>query len=395
VASPPQRKNVKRLYTDLFYSPTMAEWNWLLERIGRAYKSELRRRTMHESELFPVNSYIILGNLEDYLQMPQRIRSIEDKMAAQDILQNSLFLGTKRNFISLMALFVHYFAGRELLIELKDIDVASDLDDHLTVLDFWRRATVAMRTDGVLTNIDGNPADSSRVVDAATLERISDELIPVDSGVLKTTRELSAQLLSQCFLENCDSRIAVCDTGPYHLDDGTFIALRELCLDSGDFEWTTGIRDLIPHHNFVVAYCFDRKIKMENNIWGTAWFNPHDYLKHLKKVRFYIADSGSLQPLTIAELVPVTNAVKKAHRELYVRYAQMSRKERTFCATKLYAWKLKSWARAAGAIDEIDWDLSPRVMGMYEELSDNERALDLLGNVFVPPERDGVFRPIE
>jgi hypothetical protein len=83
---------------------------------------------------------------------------------------------------------------------------------------------------------------------------------------------------------------------------------------------------------------------------------------------------------------------------LYVRYPQMSRKERTFCATKLYAWRLKSWARAAGAIGEIDWDLSPRVMDIYdiyEDISDNERALDLLGNVFVPPDRDGVFRPIE
>jgi len=323
------------------------------------------------------------------------MRIIEEKMAVEEILRTSLFLGTKRNFISLMALFLHYFAGRELFIALDDIDAASDLDDHLVVLDFWRRATLTMRTDGVLTNVDAKPSNSSRVVDAETLQRISDDLIPVDTGILKTSRDLSAQLLSHCFLENCDSRIAVCDTGPYRLKDGTFIALRELCLDTGDFEWTSGIRELIPHHNFVLAYCFDDSVEMENNIWGTAWFNPHDYLKQLKRVRFYITDSGTLQPLTIAELVPITNAVKKAHRDLYVRYAQMSRRERTICATKLYAWKLKSWARAAGATEEIDWDLSPRVTAMYDRFSDNEAALGLLGDVFVPPSRDGVFRPIE
>jgi hypothetical protein len=327
--------------------------------------------------------------------MPQRMRLIEDKMAAEAIVRNGICLGTKRNFIGLVALLLHYFAGRELFMELGDLDVASDLEDHLTVLDFWRRATVSIRTDGVLTNPDANPPNSSRVVNKETLRRIADDLIPVDGEVLKTSRDLSAQLLSYCFLENCDSRIAVCDTGPYPLGDGTFVALRELCLDSGDFDWTDGIRDLIPHHNFVIAYCFDHSVDMENNVWGTAWFEPHDYLKQLRKVRFYITDTGNLSPLTIAELHPLTIAVRKAHRELYVRYARMSRRDRALCATKMYAWKLKSWARAAGAFDEIDWELSPRVLQMYDAISDNEYALDLLGNVFVPPDRPGVFRPIE
>lgn len=215
---------------------------------------------MHESELFPVNMSIIMGQVEDYLQMPRRMRAIEAKTAAEDIVRDGSSVGTKRNFIGLLALLLHYFAGRELLIELGDLDVASDL---------------------------------------------------------------------------------------------------------------------------------------ENNIWGTAWFDPHDYLKQLAKVRFYIADSGTLRPLTIAELEPLTATVRKSHKELYVRYAQMSRKERAVCATKVYAWKLKSWARAAGAFEEIRWELSPRVLQMYDLVSDNDYALDLLGRVFVPPERESVFRPIE
>jgi hypothetical protein len=87
--------------------------------------------------------------------------------------------------------------------------------------------------------------------------------------------------------------------------------------------------------------------------------------------------------------------VRRAHKELYVRYAQMSRKERAICATEMYAWKLKSWARAAGCYDEIDWELSSRVVGMYARLADDADALALLGNVFVPSHRDGVFGPLE
>jgi hypothetical protein len=389
------RKALKRLYTDIEYSPTLEEWNWLIDRLGRAYKAELSRRTMFESELFPLNSYITMGHLEDYLQLPDRIRMVSGKKSPEEIVRSRLHIGSKINFICLAAILLHYLAGRELFIELGDIDQSSDLEDHLIVLDFWRRATIALRSDDVLANMDGDPPDSARVVDDATLARVANDLVPIDSGTLSTVRQLSAQLMSYCFLENCDSRIAVCDTGPYPLGGGQFLCLRELCTDTGDFEWTEGIRQLIPHHNFVIAYAFGDDVRMENNVWGTAWFTPHDYLKHLTKVRVYITDTGSLQPLTVAEMRPLTAAVRRAHKELYVRYAQMSRKERAICATEMYAWKLKSWARAAGVFEDIDWQLSPRVLNMYDRLLDNDYALRLLGDVFVPPSRDSVFRPLE
>src|SRR5882724_11232597 len=282
------RKTAKRLAIDVDYSPTLEEWNWLIDRIGRAYKAELSRRTMFESELFPLNSYITMGHLEDYLQLPDRIRTVTAKTSPEEIVRSRLRIGSKINFICLAALLLHYLAGRELFIELGDIDRSSDLEDHLVVLDFWRRATIALRTDDILTNMDGDPPDSARVIDGSILSRVGYDLVPIDSETLSTVRQLSAQLMAYCFLENCDSRIAVCDTGPYPLGAGTFLALRELCLDSGDFDWTDEIRDLIPHHNFVIAYCFDHSVEMENNVWGTAWFDPHDYLKQLKKVRFYI-----------------------------------------------------------------------------------------------------------
>jgi len=50
----------------------------------------------------------------------------------------------------------------------------------------------------------------------------------------------------------------------------------------------------------------------------------------------------------------------------------------------MYAGKLKGWARAAGVFDDIDWELSPRVLHMYDRLLDNDYALKLLGDVFVP-----------
>lgn len=393
--------DLKRLYLDIDYKPAIEEWDWLFGRIGAAYKSELSRRTVFESELFGMNTYIIMAHLEDYLRMPGRMRTIAARMAPEEIARTGLPVGTKKNFICLVAMPLHYLAGRELFIDLGELERRADLDEHLCVLDFWRRATIALRADGVLANIDAEPVDSSRVLDTEHLAQLAGELVPVDDEVRSAVRKFGAQLMSYCFLENCDSRMAVCDTGPYPLGPGNdttaggFLALRELTTDAaGDFPWTEGIRDLLPSHNFVIGYGLPDSVRMENNIWGTAWFTPTDYLKSLTHAAVFVTDDGTLRPLPVAELADVTAALRKAHKALYLRFSEMSVAERTVCATQMYAWKLKSWARTAGAFDEIDWDLSERVVSMQERLSDDAHALGLLGAVFVPANRDSVWGPL-
>jgi hypothetical protein len=387
--------DLKQLYLDSDYTPTVEEWDWLFGRIGAAYKSELSRRTVFESELFGMNTYIIMAHLEDYLRMPERMQVIEQKMRAEEIAGTGLPIGTKKNFICLVAMPLHYLAGRELFIDLGELQRGDELERHLTVLNFWRRATIGLRADNVLANIDAEPKDSSRVIDGDTLAQLTEALVPADDTVRSSVRKFGAQLMSYCFLENCDSRMAVCDTGPYSLGNNGILALRELCTDgAGDFPWLDGIRDLLPSHNFVVAYGLPQSVKMENNIWGTAWFTPTDYLKQLTHARVFTTDDGTLNPLGADELDEVTAALRKAHKQLYLRFSEMSVPERTICATQMYAWKLKSWARTAGAFDDIDWDLTDRVVGMYDRLKDDAYALGLLGGVFVPSHRDGVFGPL-
>jgi len=53
--------NLKALYTDVSYEPTLDDWNWLVHEGGAAYKSELASRTVFESELFGMNTYILMS----------------------------------------------------------------------------------------------------------------------------------------------------------------------------------------------------------------------------------------------------------------------------------------------------------------------------------------------
>ena len=387
--------NTDALYCDPAYQPSIDEWNWLIHKGGAAYKSELTRRTVFESELFGMNTYILMSMMEDYLQVPERIRTIAKHATPEQLVAADLPIGNKRSFINLAAIPLHYMTGRELFVDLGENDLRHGLEDQLTVLEFWRRATIAMRTDGVLWNMDTTPPDSSRVVDDEMLATIRSQLIPADDDVRLDLRRFVSRLTGYCFLENCDARTAVCDTGPYHLGDGTFLALRELCADKyGEFPWLDGIRETLVHHQFVIAYRLPDTVKMDNNVWGTAWFDPSDYLSEVIEARVFVTDEGDMRPLAADEVEAVTASIRKAHRALYQRLAETDPEERNLYATQMYSWKLKSWARLAGCSDEIEWDITPRIADSYDRFKDPELALGLIGGVFVPADRDSCFRPI-
>lgn len=382
------------LYTDASYEPSLAEWNWLIYKAGAAYKSELMRRTVFESELFGMNTYILMSMMEDYLRVPERIRTIQKHASATELASRGLPVGSKKSFINLAAMPLHYLTGRELFVDLGENELAEGLEDQLTVLRFWREATIAMRTDGVLFNMDADPENSSHVVGPEVLDEIRGHLLPADQ-VKAGLRKFGARLTAYAFLENCDARTAVCDTGPYPLGDGTFLALRETCADrSGDFPWLDGIRETLPYHHFVIAYRLPTTVQMDNNVWGTAWFDPGDYQSEIIEARLFCTDDGVLRPLDAAQVDEATGAIRKAHRALYQRFAETDPEQRNLHATQMYAWKLKPWARLAGCFDDIDWTVTPRIAESYARFSDPDLALRLIGGVFVPQDRDGCFRPI-
>lgn len=388
-------ENVKALYTDASYEPTLEEWNWLVHEGGAAYKSELSARTVFESELFGMNTYILMSMMEDYLRVPERLRTIRRHATPAELVRRALPIGNKRSFINLAAMPLHYLTGRELFVDLGENSLADGLEDQLEVLRFWRETTIAMRTDGVLYNMHADPPNSSHVVDDRLTAEIRANLVPADEEVKTAIRKFGARLTAYAFLENCDARTAVCDTGPYQLEDGTFLALRETCADgSGDFPWLDGIRETLPYRHFVIAYRLPHTVRMDNNVWGTAWFTPSDYQADILETRVFCTDGDVLRPLDLAEIDEATKAIRKAHRALYQRLAETDPEERNLYATQMYAWKTKPWARLAGCYDEIDWTVTPRIAESYERFSDPDLALQLIGGIFVPQDRDSCFRPL-
>ena len=139
-----QPQDLKALYTDPCYEPTLQEWNWLVQVGGAAYKSELSARTVFESELFGMNTYILMSMMEDYLRVPERIATIKRHATPAELVAKALPIGNKRSFINLAAMPLHYLTGRELFVDLGENTLKDGLEDQLEVMKFWREATIAM-----------------------------------------------------------------------------------------------------------------------------------------------------------------------------------------------------------------------------------------------------------
>ncbi|HEX4109959.1 MAG TPA: hypothetical protein VHX88_17620 [Solirubrobacteraceae bacterium] len=376
---------------DLATEPSLQEWNAALEDLGRQYKAALQQRTVFESEMFPISAYVVMSHVEDYLQLPERLRTIERALDPYELFGRGLPVGSMRNFIGLMSTLLHYLSGREILIDLQEIAPSSDLRDHLDVLRFWRRGLHGLLGVRRLPE----PSPSVLPLHRERVEQIIGELIPAQPEVAAVVRRLGATLTSYCFLESCDSRLGTCDTGPYPINEERYLALRELVIDhDGRYPWVDPIRSLLPHHAFVIAYELPTSVAMRVNVWGTAAFEPSDYHSQATALRVYAAHEDRLLPLTVAELQPLIRSLEAAQAQLYRNFAQMSRQDRLLCGVRMYAWKSKDWAATAGCLQGIDWELSPRARRLYDGRRPRPDPSRIFAEAVIGEGRPGSFRPL-
>src|SRR6056297_550629 len=111
-------------------------------------------RTVQESKLFPVPSYMMLSYLMAYWRYPSLLRKIEGRMPAEEIGDRARNMGIKVQNPSMgWALPGFYLLGREWLINMGLLRPTDAIEDLIYVMDFWKRFQLSYhRNDGHRTN---------------------------------------------------------------------------------------------------------------------------------------------------------------------------------------------------------------------------------------------------
>jgi hypothetical protein len=291
----------------------------------------------------------------------------------------------------------HYLCGRECLIQMGRLRRDERLHDVRIVIDFWRRLALAQRGDGTLDNKDAG--FTNRYLPNDLVSRMQAEAHPLDAAERKALKRLNATVSGYSFLSFTDSRVGIYDSGPYPTADGRMTILRDyLCLQRSDFayEWVADLA--APYDTLTLVLTYDPRAftSFEINDWGTTFTEPEQFFDAVVEAavigRSKDGVSARVEPTQWAE---VTTDISKLHLQMYRTFAEMTREERIFAATRMYCWGLKPFAAVAGVIDQIDWSISPETLALYPDpLGDDDRAGAVFGTAVVANDMPGSFSPL-
>lgn len=338
---------------------------WDIEEVARwrAYHDELSAdlmagRVAIESALIPVTPYIMLSGVECYRRHPEMIPVITSAMPAADIGRAGRIPGTQINPVNLWSIVNVFNVGRQVLAGMGRIPADHDPERTAVMLDFWKEVATTYWHNGTLS------AHESKFVvrpyGSEVMADVFDGLVDVGKAGDEVTgqfRRLNAALVSYLFLLYCDTRAGIADSGPYELDDGRVVLLRE-CSKTGlsDFPWSEKVASHVPYGNITLALVLDG-VDVKVNDWGTSITDPEQYLDHLVGFGVFTPRDGRFAPLQLSEMAALTAAVQKATANQYRHIAAMTPVERIHAGAYVYFGFLRPFADVAGVAADLDWSV--------------------------------------
>ena len=349
-------------------------------------------RTVQESKLFPVPSYMLLSYLCCFYRYPELLRKIESGMKAEEIGDRSRAMGGKLGNLTGWALPTFYLIGREMLINFGMLDPADAAEDVAYVMDFWRRFRLAQqREDGHLNAREFG--QRSQILPERRIQRFHADLHKCTAGDrLNASAQTFLATASQYgFLVSCESRCTLNNSGPYRLGDDREMIVREFTdLAEGDYPWLDGVAADIPYNNLTVTMEATGCHFYLMDDWGSFESRPEFTSDKLTGIGLYTSDSlsegfvpvgmGSAEELA-QTFDDLTAKLRTATVSLWKRMAGWSRDEMMDGGALVYFSLIKDLAHIAGVYDVNDWmTIDPRA-NRFRHLLNDEFGRDFLGEI--------------
>jgi hypothetical protein len=336
-----------------------------------AYHAEISgtmtaERTALESALIPVSAYILVSAAESWYRWPDMMTAIDKVMPAEEIGASGRRPGMRVNAVHLWSISNIYLTGRKLLTTFGIVE--DEVERTWTVLDFWRRAAAAYRGDGTLQAWDAGL--TLHPYEGHIVSQLVAGTKPTDEHDRSAIKKLNASLVAYLFLMYFDTRVGTGDSGPYRLDDGRTLLVRDYYqLAESDFAWSD-VAAGVPYRNLTAALVLDG-VDVRVNDWGTSLTEPEDYLDHLVSFGLYTTDGPdrALRPVAASEWDGLLAAVRKAQAAHYRQVAAMDRRQKIDAGAYVYFSFLRPVAEVAGVADELDWTVPRDTVGpLYDAL---------------------------
>ncbi|MBL6749869.1 MAG: hypothetical protein ISP90_05070 [Nevskia sp.] len=350
-------------------------------------------RTVQESKLFPVPSYMLLSYLNAFYRWPELLRKVERVISAEECGDRAREASLKLNTVNAAwCLPAFYLLGRELLMALGLLRNDDAAEDVAYVMDFTRRFNLAYhRGDAHLTNKDFG--DRSQLLPERTLQVFEADLFEVQPGdrLHTAATQLTSQLAQYSFLAHCECRIGIHNSGPYRFGDGRELLVRDwFDLAEGDYPWLDGIATGLPHNNLSipVVLCGTHFHLVDD--WGSFECEPAYSADNVVAVGLYTSDAltEGYQPVAMedrdtlaATMERYRDIVKQATADLWKRIAGWSRDQMMDGGALVYSTVVKDFAHLAGIYDPAEWMCIDERAARFKPMLNDEYGRDALGEL--------------
>jgi len=333
--------------------------NGWLATINPITRQLVAERTGYSSQLIPVTPYVMVSCVEAFLRYPDAVAVITAAMDPEEIGVAARRPGCQANSVFLWGVANFFLIGRNVLraVDPSVDDAPNALDRAHTVLDFWARTSRAYRGGDHLHAAE--VGDRLDVFDEDTVSALVAAATTVDDGRRDRIRRANATIINHLFLLYFDTRVGHGDTGPYRLDDGRTVIVRDYFrLAESDLAWSS-VAAAVPHGSLTAVLVLDPGVEVRITDFGTTVSTPEDYLDHLSGFALFTSDGVEpgqpLVPVSDDEMDTVASAARAAQRRHYRDIVAMDRDQRIACGAYVYLTFLRPFAELAGVADEIDW----------------------------------------
>jgi hypothetical protein len=353
-------------------------------------------RTVQESKLFPVSSYMLLSYLNAFYRYPSLLRKIESHMPAERIGDRARNMASRVEVIGTgWCMPGFYLLGREMLINMGMIRPSDAVEDYVYVLDFWRRYQLSWhRNDGHITNKEAG--HRSQILPERRLQVYHADMYSCEEGdALHTAAgKFIASTSQYAFLVACESRISLGTHGPYALGNGREMVVRNFYdLGEGDLPWLDGVAEEVPFNNFTVPTAVKDTHFYLVDDWGSFEAKPEYKAENIVGVGLYTSDTLSEIPMPVGmgsreELTETfekyAEIMQRTNTKLWTRFASFSRDQLMDAGALTYYSVIKDFAHIAGCYEVDDWMKFDERAERFRPLLNDEYGNELLGAMLVP-----------
>lgn len=333
------------------------------------------------SPLFNMPARLVVGSHCYFEHAPDLLRRAAAAVPPDELGRRARSLGHRPNAVGVNSLMLGYLNGREQRRLIAGLGPAEPLpeeryEDTATLVGFWRDFMRAYLPDepGLMTCEIGYRLPILAEDDAQAAAQLTSP--GGEAGSRTAVRRMMAVVQLYTFIQNGEARVGSYAHGPYPLEDGTVLLVKEL----------VGLRDRFidlgidepPHLDTVVRLMRVRGVKAHIDQFGSLSTEPFELEDAIVADAVVTVEDGSARPLRDDEIARLTERAGTAQVRAYERAAEWTTDYRIAYGADLYASLILTITAAAGL------DLTDEIRERFRATADR----------VVPGLRDGAEQPL-